>query len=162
MFIALNFFVENCVSLLQGFWDRESGIKYPASRAFFLAYIFTLYESFAWPVYVRTYCVSIATLNQNKRSRKLYLGDTQTITWDSSKKGEKNCFQEDPFLKIQRSRRERWRSEKIYGTYLLIFHCLAKTTGSFFQPFLCFVYFFHSKKYCSEHQIIFTREVWFH
>ena len=78
------------------------------------------------------------------------------------RKEKKNCFQEDPFLKIQRSRRERWRSEEIYGTYLLIFHCLAKTTGSFFQPFLCFLHFFHSKKYCSEHQIIFTREVWFH
>ena len=28
---------------------------------------------FTWLVYVRTYCVSIATLNQNKRSRFLYL-----------------------------------------------------------------------------------------
>ena len=33
----------------------------------------------AWPVYVRTYCVPIATLNQNKRTRLLYLGDTQII-----------------------------------------------------------------------------------
>ena len=31
----------------------------------------------AWPVYVRTYCVPTATLNQNKRSRLLYLGDAQ-------------------------------------------------------------------------------------
>ena len=31
----------------------------------------------AWPVYVRTYCVSIATWNQNKRTRLLYLGDAQ-------------------------------------------------------------------------------------
>ena len=29
--------------------------------------------------YVRTYCVSIATLNQNKRTRLLYLGHTQMI-----------------------------------------------------------------------------------
>ena len=47
---------------------------------------FTLYESFAWQtfaslglftwlVYVRTYCVPMATLNQNRRSRKPYLGD---------------------------------------------------------------------------------------
>ena len=31
----------------------------------------------AWLVYVRTYCVPIATLNQNKRTRLLYLGDSQ-------------------------------------------------------------------------------------
>ena len=48
--------------------------------------LFTLYESFVWQtlaslelftwlVYLRTYCVRIATLNQNKRSRLLYLGD---------------------------------------------------------------------------------------
>ena len=29
----------------------------------------------AWLVYVRTYCVPIATLNQNKRSRLLHLSD---------------------------------------------------------------------------------------
>ena len=33
----------------------------------------------AWLVYVRTYCVPIATLNQNKRTRLLYLGDAQII-----------------------------------------------------------------------------------
>ena len=49
---------------------------------------FTLDESFAWQtfaslglftwlVYVRTYCVPIATSNQNRRSRKPYLGDAQ-------------------------------------------------------------------------------------
>ena len=54
------------------------------------------------------------------------------------------------------------RSEEIYGTYRLIFHCLASNNDSFSQPFLCFFLFFHSKKYCSEHQMIFTREVWFH
>ena len=30
-----------------------------------------------WPVYVRTYCVPIATFTQNKRTRLLYLGDAQ-------------------------------------------------------------------------------------
>ena len=30
-----------------------------------------------WPVYVRTYCVPIATLNQNERSRLHFLGDAQ-------------------------------------------------------------------------------------
>ena len=43
------------------FWQREADIRV------------------AWPVYVRTYCVPIATLNQNKRTRLLYLGDTQII-----------------------------------------------------------------------------------
>ena len=38
------------------------------------------YIRFPWLVYVRTYCVPIATLNQNKQSRLLYLGDAQ-ITW---------------------------------------------------------------------------------
>ena len=33
----------------------------------------------AWFVYVRTYCLPIATLNQNMRTRLLYLGDTQII-----------------------------------------------------------------------------------
>ena len=32
----------------------------------------------AWLVCVQTYCVPIATLNQNKPSRLLYLGDAQT------------------------------------------------------------------------------------
>ena len=34
---------------------------------------------FNWLVYVHTYCLPIATLNQNKRSRLLYLGDAQII-----------------------------------------------------------------------------------
>ena len=38
----------------------------------------------AWLGYVRTYCVPTATLNQNKRSRLLYLGDAKLII-DSSK-----------------------------------------------------------------------------
>ena len=33
----------------------------------------------AWLVYVRKYGLPIATLNQNKRSRLLYLGDAQII-----------------------------------------------------------------------------------
>ena len=32
-----------------------------------------------WLVYVRTYCVPIATLNQNKRTGLLYLGDARII-----------------------------------------------------------------------------------
>ena len=34
---------------------------------------------FTWLVYVHTYCVPIATLNQNKRARLLYLDDAQII-----------------------------------------------------------------------------------
>ena len=33
----------------------------------------------AWLVYARTYCVPIATLNQNKGTRLLHLGDAQMI-----------------------------------------------------------------------------------
>ena len=33
-----------------------------------------------WLVYVRTYCVPIATLNQNKGTRLLYLSDAQIKT----------------------------------------------------------------------------------
>ena len=33
----------------------------------------------AWLVYIRTYCVPIASLNQNKRSRLLYLRDAQIL-----------------------------------------------------------------------------------
>ena len=56
--------------------------------SFLSGMLFTLYESFArqilaslglftWVVYVRTYCVPIATLNQNERSRLHFLGDAQ-------------------------------------------------------------------------------------
>ena len=34
---------------------------------------------FTCPVYICMYCLSITTLNQNKRSRLLYLGDAQII-----------------------------------------------------------------------------------
>ena len=40
---------------------------------------------FTWLVYVRTYCVPTATLNQKKRSRLPYLGDAKLII-DSSKR----------------------------------------------------------------------------
>ena len=54
--------------------------KYPAGRAFFPTSFFPCTSRFRgrhsrrlaclqWPVYVRTYCVHIASLNQNKRSR---------------------------------------------------------------------------------------------
>ena len=35
----------------------------------------------AWLVYSRMYCVPIATLNQNKRTRLLYLGRDAQIKW---------------------------------------------------------------------------------
>ena len=38
---------------------------------------FALLGLFTWLVYARTYCVPIATLSQNKRTRLLYLGDAQ-------------------------------------------------------------------------------------
>ena len=41
----------------------------------------------AWLVYVRTYCVTIATLNLNKRTRLLFLGDAQIITKHANKIG---------------------------------------------------------------------------
>ena len=34
---------------------------------------------FTWIVYVRTYCIPIATLNQNKQTLLIYLGDAQII-----------------------------------------------------------------------------------
>ena len=37
----------------------------------------------AWLVYVRTYCVPIATLYQNKRTLLLYLGDAQIIKFST-------------------------------------------------------------------------------
>ena len=41
----------------------------------------------AWPVYVHWYCAPIATLNQNKQSRKLYFGNAQIMStcWIISK-----------------------------------------------------------------------------
>ena len=40
---------------------------------------------FTWLVYVRTYCVPIATLNQNTRTRLLYLGDAQITNFPFSR-----------------------------------------------------------------------------
>ena len=39
-----------------------------------------------WFVYVRTYCAPIATLNQNKRTRLLYLGHAQIIKFIGAQK----------------------------------------------------------------------------
>ena len=40
-----------------------------------------------WPVYVHWYCMPIATLNQNKQSRKLYFGNAHIMStcWITSK-----------------------------------------------------------------------------
>ena len=38
-----------------------------------------------WFVCVRTYCVPVAIMNQNKRSRLLYLGDAKIISRFSGK-----------------------------------------------------------------------------
>ena len=53
----------------------------------------------AWLVYVRTHCVPIATLNQNKRTRLLFLGDAQIISCTTKysyciffSSGNKNLF----------------------------------------------------------------------
>ena len=43
---------------------------------------------FTWLVYVRTYCVPIATLNQNSRSRLLYSGGAQIIKIKTSFRGK--------------------------------------------------------------------------
>ena len=45
---------------------------------------FDLVELFAWLVYALKYCVPIATLNQNKRSQLLYLGDAQITRMDTA------------------------------------------------------------------------------
>ena len=45
--------VGNCVSLLQGFWEHKSGIKYPPTRTFFLTcFLHTLYESFTGQIFM--------------------------------------------------------------------------------------------------------------
>ena len=44
--------VGNCASLLQGFWEHKSGIKYPPTKAFFLAcFLHTLDELLAWQIF---------------------------------------------------------------------------------------------------------------
>ena len=69
----------NCVSLLQGFWDRKMGSStLRAELSFRHAFYFVRDVRVAdipvaWLAYVRTYCVPIATLNHSKRSRLLDL-----------------------------------------------------------------------------------------
>ena len=62
----------------------KSEIKFPASRALFLAFYLVRVvrvadTHVAWLVYVCTYCVPIATSNRNKGSRVLYLGDARIM-----------------------------------------------------------------------------------
>ena len=53
---------------------------YPVSRAFFPDAFYLVRDiRIAWLVYIHMYCVPIATLNQNKLSWLLYLGDVQII-----------------------------------------------------------------------------------
>ena len=48
------------------------------AHAFYLVRVVRVADiSVTWLVYVRTYCVPIATLNQNERSRLHFLGDAQ-------------------------------------------------------------------------------------
>ena len=60
--------------------------KVPFSLIVSIGYVLTGPESenvvklVAWLVYARTYCVPIATLNRNKRTRLLYFGDAQIIS----------------------------------------------------------------------------------
>ena len=88
--------VGNCVSLLQGFWEHKSGIKTVPSYQNFLSNMLSAHLvrivhraniHVAWPVYVHWYCMPIATLNQNKQSRKLYFGNAQIMStcWITSK-----------------------------------------------------------------------------
>ena len=68
---------------------KKENKKIPRRCGSFLSgLLFPSYESFAWQtfaslgfftwlVYVHRYCVPISTLNQNKRSRLLYLGDAE-------------------------------------------------------------------------------------
>ena len=82
MFIASNFIVPALLGIMF-LCCRVFEIVKVARRAFFpvcfLRVVRVADIRVAWLVYVRTHCVSIATLNQNKRSRLLYLGDAQII-----------------------------------------------------------------------------------
>ena len=53
-------------------------------QSFLSGMLLTLYELFAWLFYALTHCVPIATLNQNKRSKLLYLGDAQITRMDTA------------------------------------------------------------------------------
>ena len=60
----------------------------------------------AWLVYIRTYCVPIATLNQNKRTRLLYLGDAQIKRQFSLLQSFSRLFRLVQFVKCWHSRVE--------------------------------------------------------
>ena len=72
MFLAFDFFIPAQLGITffvcSRFWDRKSRIKYPTSRAFFPV---------CFLPYKNRSCMHIATSNQNKPSRLLYLGDAQ-------------------------------------------------------------------------------------
>ena len=76
--------VGNCVSLLQGFFEivkmGSSTLLTELSlrHGFYLVRVVgTANIPVTWLVYVRTYSVPIATLNQNQPSRSLYFGYAQ-------------------------------------------------------------------------------------
>ena len=88
-FIAFNFFVPamlrvsflcckvfDIVKVASSTLSAELSLRH----AFYVVRVVRVAEIIrvAWLVYIRTYCVPIATSNQNRRSRLLYLGDAQT------------------------------------------------------------------------------------
>ena len=76
--------------------------------------LFTLYETFAWHirvawlVYVRTYCVPIAILTQNNRSRLLFLGDAQVITVGSYARCDYFVSIDDALKRVTMLRDAKW------------------------------------------------------
>ena len=87
MFIAFNFFVPAmlgsvflCCKVFEIFKVGSITLLAELSfrHAFYLVLVFPVADiRVAWFIYLRTYCVPTATLNQNKWSRLLYLGDAQ-------------------------------------------------------------------------------------
>ena len=80
--------------------------------------VFTLYETFAWHirvawlVYVRTYCVPIAILTQNNRSRLLFLGDAQVITVGSYARCDHFVSIDDALKRVTMLRDAKWEWEE--------------------------------------------------
>ena len=80
----------------------------------FSGMLFTLYETFAWHirvawlVYVRTYCVPIAILTQNNRSRLLFLGDAQVITVGSYARCDYFVSIDDALKRVTMLRDAKW------------------------------------------------------
>ena len=80
--------------------------------------LFTLYETFAWHirvawlVYVRTYCVPIAILTQNNRSRLLFLGDAQVITVGSYARCDHFVSIDDALKRVTMLRDAKWKWEE--------------------------------------------------